>query len=132
VQRRGDKGPVWGGASLPADANRNLKAAYEKWVRQYGEDQAKYLLEEMSRWTAAYSHGTLIDFEFVRPLGLREQVQQICAEKGWQYDELPGDLRLFEMLLTGDWPETDFLIVAPGQKIVPTFNEQIIGVESPK
>jgi hypothetical protein len=126
AQRRGDKGPIWGGVSLPADANRNLKSAYDKWVKQYGEDQAKYLLEEMNRWSAAYSHGTLIDFEFVRHLGLREQVQQICAEKAWQYDELAGDLRLFENLLAGEWPEADFLVVAPGQKIVTTYDEQII------
>ena len=52
-------------------------------------------MEEMSRWTDSYSHGTLIDFDFVKHLKLREQVQQICAERGWDYDEIQGDLGLF-------------------------------------
>ena len=129
AKRRGNKGPIWGGASLPAGANANFKAAYEEWVKKYGEDQAKYLMEEMNRWTDSYSHGTLIDFDFVKHLKLREQVQQICAERGWQYDEIAGDLRLFDKLLDGDWPEADFLVVRPGQKVVATNDEQIIRAE---
>ena len=50
AKRRGSTGPVWGGAQLPASANAGLQATYEQWVQKYGEDQAKYLLEEMSRW----------------------------------------------------------------------------------
>jgi hypothetical protein len=80
----------------------------------------------MSRWSNAYSHGTLIDFDFTRPLQLPEKVRAICQDKGWTFDELPGDLRLFEKLLAGDWAEPDFLIVQPGQKIVPTFDETIV------
>jgi hypothetical protein len=127
-QRRANQGTMWGGASLPASASASLKASYEQWVQKYGEDQAKYLLEEMSRWTDAYSHGTLIDFDFAGPLNCEEQVRKICADKGWEYDQIPGDLRLFEKLVAGDWPEADFLIVRPGQKVVATFDEKVIGV----
>ncbi len=119
-KRRGDKSAFLGGASVPASLS--LQANYEAWVIKYGEDQAKYLLEEMSRWANAYSHGALIDFEFLKNLNLPEQVQKICAEKGWQYDELKGDFRLFQKMLDGDWPEADFLIVRPGQKTAATMN----------
>lgn len=129
AQRRGDKGPVWGGASLPASANMSLdlRAAYAEWSKKYGEEQAKYLLEEMGRWTEAYSRGALIDFDFLAHLQLSEQVQQRCAEKGWHYQQLRGDMRLFQKLLDGDWPEADFLVVQPGQKVVATFDERVIG-----
>ena len=129
AKRRGQKGPIWGGASLPAGANANFKAAYEEWVKKYGEDQAKYLMEEMNRWTDSYSYGTLITYEFVKHLKLREQVQQICTERGWDYDEIQGDMGLFHKLLDGEWPESDFLVVRPGQKVVATNDEKIIGVE---
>ena len=129
AKRRGSTGPIWGGASLPASANTSLKATYEQWVKKYGEDQAKYLLEEMSRWTSNYSHGTLISLDFVKHLKLQEQVRQICNERGWQYDEIQGDLRLFHKLLDGEWPERDFLIVRPGQKVIATNDEQVIGVQ---
>jgi hypothetical protein len=131
AKRRGDKGSTWGGASLPANSNMNLQASYQQWVQKYGEDQAKYLLEEMSRWTETYSHGTLIDFDFLQNLDLARQVQQICTEKNWSYDRLPGDLSLLQTLLDGPWPESDFLVVKPGQKVVATFDDRIIAAEGP-
>jgi hypothetical protein len=127
AKRRTDKGSIWGGASVPANANLNFKAAYDTWLQKYGEERANYLLEEMSRWTDNYSHGTLIDFDFLEDLELRKQVEKICADKKWQYDELKGDLKLLENLLAGNWPEADFLIIRPGQKVVATFDEKIIG-----
>jgi len=127
AQRRGNKGTLWGGASVPANANLNFNVAYDEWVKKYGEDQAKYLLEEMSRWTNNYSHGILIDFDFLKDLNLQGRVRQICADKGWQYDELKGDLRLLQNLLHGNWTEADFLVVRPGQKVVATFDERIVG-----
>jgi hypothetical protein len=126
AKRRGDNGPVWGGASLPAAANTNFKATYDQWVQKYGEDQAKYLMEEIGRWTDSYSHGTLIEFDFVKHLKLNEQVRQICAERGWQYAETQGDLKLFRNLLEGEWPESDFLIVPPGRKITATNDDNVI------
>lgn len=130
AKRRGEKGPVWGGASLPAGSNANLKAAYDQWVAKYGEDQAKYLMEEMSRWTDSYSHGTLINFDFAKHLDLRAQVERICAERGWQFDEADGDLGLLQRLLDGEWGESEFLVVRPGQKVVATFDEKVVGVEA--
>lgn len=128
AKRRGGKGTMWGGASVPANANLNFKAAYDVWVQKYGEEQAKYLLEEMSRWTDHYSHGTLIDFDFLKDLDLPKQVRQICADKGWEYDQLPGNLKLIQGLLDGDWPEADYLVLQPGQKVVATFDDKVIGM----
>ena len=130
ARRRGEKGSIWGGAALPASANLNFQATYEQWVRKYGEEEAKFLAAEMSRWTEAYSHGTLIDFEFLKHLKLRDQVQQICQDKAWQYDELPGNLGLFQRMLDGDWPEAQFLVVQPGQTVVPSFDDNVIRVEA--
>lgn len=129
AQRRGNQGSIWGGASLPASANLNLQGTYQKWVAKYGEDQAKYLLEEMSRWTQAYSHGTLIHFDFARPLKLDEEVRRICAEKGWEYSEIAGSLALFHTMLEGNWG-SEFLVVQPGQKVIATNDDQVIGVAS--
>jgi hypothetical protein len=129
AKRRGQKGPIWGGASLPAGANAGIKGAYEEWVKKYGEDQAKYLMEEMNRWTDSYSHGTLIQFDFAKHLKLREQVQEICQSRNWNYDEIPGDMVLLQKLLDGDWPDADFLVVRPGQKVIATNDSLVIGAQ---
>ncbi len=131
IKRRGDKGPIWGGASLPPGAGANIKLAYQEWVEKYGEEQAKYLLEVMDQWTQGYTHGVLISFEFERELGLREQVQEICANRGWQYEEIKGDLSLMQRWLDGEWPAEDFLVVHPGEAVVATFDDKVIGVKPP-
>jgi uncharacterized protein DUF1638 len=128
MKRRGHNGGIAHRALLPAGPGLNLSGAYQGWVEKYGEEQAKYLLEEMSRWTEAYSTGTLIDFDFLGHLGLRDQVEQICRQKKWRYNQLAGDLDLFQKLLDGNWPETDFLVVQPGQKVAASFDAGIIKV----
>ena len=50
----------------------------------------------MGEWTNHYSHGVLIDFDFTKPLQLEEQVKQICAERGWEFERAEGDLRMFQ------------------------------------
>jgi hypothetical protein len=127
--RRGNKGSTWGGASLPANSSLDLQATYQQWVKKFGEDQAKYLVEEMSRWMETYSHGCLIDFDFLKQLDLPGKVQRICADKGWSYDQVPGDLSLFQRMLDGQWTECDFLTVQPGQKVVASFDEKVIAAE---
>ena len=126
AKRRGNNATLWGGAAVPAGSALNLQASYDQWVKQYGEEQAKYLVEEMGRWIQAYSHGTLIDFQFLKNLKLPDQVQKICTEKGWDYSEIPGDLRLLQELLDGDWGESKFLVVEPGRKVIPSHDENII------
>lgn len=126
--RRGHKAATWGAAAMPANSSRNLQAAYQEWARQYGEEQARYLLEEMSRWTQAYSHGSLIDFDFLQHLDLPQTVKKVCAEKGWQYEQIPGDLSLFQKMLDGPWTEREFLLVQPGQQVAVTFDDRIVGV----
>jgi hypothetical protein len=128
--RRGTKGSIWGGASLPANSSLDLQATYQQWVQKFGEDQANYLFGEISRWTETYSHGTLIDFDFLQPLKLPQQVRQICADKGWTYDQVPGTLSLFQAMVDGPWPDADFLVVQPGQKVVAMFDERIIAAET--
>jgi hypothetical protein len=128
ARRRGLKDSLWGAVSQ--STNPQAQEAYQQWVQKYGEDQAKYLQEEMGRWADSYTHGTLIDFDFVKHLNLCNQVRQICADKGWEYSEIQGDLKLFQRLVNGDWPESEFLTVRPGQKVVATFDEKIIGAAS--
>lgn len=127
-QRRGDTLSAETRAFIPA-GQATSHEAYEALVAKYGEDQAKYLLEVMGEWATTYCRGTLIDYDFTRPLNLRAEVQKICGERGWQYAEEQGDLSLLQHLLDGDWNKQEFLVVQPGEKIVPTFDEQIITVQ---
>jgi hypothetical protein len=125
VRRKGE-GASGHGAFMPTQSTSTLQGNFAEWTAKYGEEQARYLLEEMLRWTQHYTHGTLIEFDFARPLRLGDQVRRLCAEKGWAFAEAAGDLGLLQRWLDGDWARADFLVVEPGQRVVPSFDEAIV------
>ncbi|MCP5516247.1 MAG: DUF1638 domain-containing protein [Verrucomicrobiales bacterium] len=129
--RRGKSLPAGHGAFLPAHSPSTRQADYEAWVAKYGREKADYLMEVMGGWSQHYTHGTLIDFDFARPLALDQEVQRICQAQGWQYEQARGDLSLLRRWLAGDWPDTDFLRVEPGQQIAATSDDRIIEGVSP-
>jgi hypothetical protein len=125
-RRRNGDGSAGHGGFMPANSAASLQADYAVWEKKYGEEQARYLMEVMAGWTANYTHGTLIDYDFSKPLRCGDEVRRICSEKGWQFEELPGDLGLLQRWLDGDWTEQDFLCVPPGQQVIPSFDDQIV------
>jgi uncharacterized protein DUF1638 len=125
-QRRGATLPHEGSIFMPAHSSAGSREAYEYWLEKYGEERARYLVEVMGDWSSRYNRAVLIDFDFARPLNLRERVQKICADQGWQYDELPGDLGLLQRLLDGEWNKEEFLIIRPGEHVNANYDESII------
>ncbi|MFA6543190.1 MAG: DUF1638 domain-containing protein [Limisphaerales bacterium] len=131
-QRRGENSPPVGIMAMPmrAGAAQSTDSIRSEMIRKYGEDGAAYLLEMMSEWTQHYTHGALIEFDFTRVLGLGEQVRAICRERGWEFEEVNGDLGLLRRWVIGEWNEKDFLVVQPEQQIAPCHDERIILAEA--
>lgn len=126
--RRGDVLPPGQGAFMPAHSIAGFQRDYEQWVSRFGQEKADYLAEVMGQWTQNYTHGTLIDFGFAQELGLAEQVRAICVKEGWDFEKADGDLGLLRRWLEGDWSEKEFLRVLPGEQVVATFDNAIMGV----
>ncbi len=103
--------------------------SYQELVEQYGEDNAKYVMEFMGGWKQNYTHGLFINFDFASHLNHQERVKQICRQSGWEYREIEGDLSLLQRWLDGDWLEDDFLVVKPGQKVYASHDGFIIKAE---
>jgi hypothetical protein len=132
LQRRGLKSTPSNAGFLPtrADAGGDPAALRAEWAAKYGEDAAQFLMEAMDDWTRQYSHGALIEFDFTRALELDRRVREICAERGWAYEEIPGDLSLLQRWVDGDWDDEDFLIVRPGERIAPSWRENVVTTEA--
>jgi len=109
---------------------RGLWNKYEAYVRKYGEDNARFLMEFENSWVDNYSRAAFIDLDFVRFLNHREQVKKIAAQRDWKYEELPGDIRLIKKLVNGEWNEDEFLIVQPGEEIIASYDNRILEVQS--
>jgi len=131
LRRRGGKGGAAHAGFLPTRGGMrgDRDALYAEWVAKHGEEEARYLLDAMDDWTRHYTHGALIEFDFTRPLGLDRQVKEICDARGWQFEEVRGDLGLLQRWVDGDWSEEDFLVVRPEQRVVPSYDTGVIAVE---
>ena len=131
-QRRGGSTPVGNQIFMPAHSGAGLREAYEQWVQKYGEERARYLREVLGQWTSYYNRGVLIEYEFTQSLHYREQVQQICAERSWEYGEVAGDLNLFQRLLDGECSESEALTIHPGERVTAKFDESVIEALPPQ
>ncbi len=110
------------------------KERYERLLKEYrekyGPDNAKYLMETEQSWLKEYQWATYIDWGFAGCEKEKEYTRQCAEFFSWQYDELKADPGLLQRLVDGDWDNSEFLIVQPGQKIAEDLtNEGIIKSE---
>ena len=110
-------------------AGLGIQMEYEDLLAKYGEENARYLMETMGNWTEHYSRGVFIDFEFTSHLPAKDRAKEICEERSWHYEEVPGDLSLLQTWFDGPWPEENFLVVQPGEKVTPSYDASIIQIE---
>jgi hypothetical protein len=102
---------------------------YEEYVVKYGEENARYLMETLGDWVKNYSRMTYIrtpvgDFE-----DYRQETQEEAARRGWDYDEVPGDLGLLMRLVNGEWDPEEFLVLPPHGTLRPTYGPDVIRLE---
>ncbi len=106
-----------------------LGKTYEQYVEQYGEENARFIMETMGKWEENYERLAYIDMGIARHLGYAKQSEEEAQDKSWIFEKLVGDLVLLRQLIEGQWDEEKFIIVKPGEKIVASGDEDIVRVE---
>jgi ADP-ribose pyrophosphatase YjhB (NUDIX family) len=101
----------------------------EELSAKYGEDNGRYLFEQFNGYRRNYRQLTFIATGLEPDRRFEEQAREEAERRGWQFDSIPGDLRLFEQLVSGVWPENDFLVVPPGWRVKPTYDGGVMGKE---
>ena len=101
----------------------------EDLIVQYGEENGRYLYEELNGYQKAYRQLTYIATGLEPDGRFEQQARDEAKRLGWEFDKVEGNLSLFERLLAGDWNEHDFLIVPPGWKVTATFDTGILDKE---
>ncbi len=101
---------------------------YEELAARYGEDNAKYLYEQLGNYTRNYGQFTFIETG-VEPDGRFErETREEAARRGWKFEKVAGDLGLMRRLIDGPWDENEFLVVPPGGRVTATYDDGIIGL----
>ena len=112
--------------SMGSGSDTDLQAVYDEYVQKYGKDNADYLMEVMGAWQQHYRRAAFIDMGVADGAAVEARAQAEAARRGWVFDRLTGDLVLIRRLLEGNWEE-DFLLVPPGQQVIMTYDEGVIG-----
>ncbi len=103
-----------------------LHQSYDDLVAKYGEDNAKFLWEQLGDLTRNYSQITFIRMGIERDTHFEQQASEDACERNWKFELLDGNLSLLERLVDGPWDSDQFLVVAPGEAIAPAYDESII------
>jgi len=121
-----------GNGLLPAGADPTQPQSagaqsYEDLVARYGEENAKFLYEELNKMQH-YAGVTYIEMGVEPDDRFERRSRADAEERGWKYEKLAGDMRLLQELLDGPWDEQRYLVVPPGKRIAASYDERIIKV----
>ncbi len=125
VERRNVSDPMLG---LGSSSDAELAASYQQYVVKFGKDNADYLMQVMGAWRKHYARAAFVDMGIGDSSAVEALARADAEQRGWVFERLAGDLALVAKLLDGDWDD-DFLVVPPGQQVVMTGDDQIIGCE---
>lgn len=103
-----------------------ITATYQEYVEKYGEENAKYIMEVTGDWLKNYNKFVYIDTVNGNFDDYKKMTEDAAKEKGWDYEELKGDMKLLQDLVDGNWDEKDFLVIKPGYELKATYKDEII------
>ncbi len=115
----------------PASITAKLGMSHDRaaMVAQYGEENADFLMESMGDWFQNYRKLAFINTGVGDKIRYRQLAGEQAREKGWELEEVPGDRRLFEGLLSGVWPADEFLVILPGQQIDASWDDNVVSTK---
>jgi len=101
----------------------------EDLIARYGDDNGRYLFDQFSGYQRAYRRLTYIETGLEPDGRFEQRARDEAVRRGWEFELISGDLRLFESLLAGNWEDRDFLVVPPGWRVKSTYDQDVIGKE---
>lgn len=100
--------------------------SYQDYVAEYGEENAKYIMETLGGGLQYYTKLAYIDTGIGDFPDYEQRSQEQAAQNGWAYEKLEGSCELLQRLLDGQWDSREFAVIYPGHAVQPTHNEEII------
>lgn len=99
---------------------------FEKLAARYGEDNARYIIETLGTGTQHYSNLAFIRMGIAGEDRFRRMAREEAASRAWIFTELEGDMGLLGRLVNGEWGDTEFLVLQPGETLAASYNDDVI------
>lgn len=97
--------------------------SWAELVRQYGEEDARYIWDAMHpKIEGQRERAVFIDIPETRDPEKIAECRGKAEAEGKEFVVLPGNLSLMRRLVCGPWDEEDFLIVPPHAVITPLYD----------
>lgn len=108
---------------------RYFEAMGKTFTEKFGKNRAAALVELDKSTLAAYRTAAYVELDVGGNGGYRQYARECAGYMGWAFLEIPGDIQLLENFIGGHWPSGDFLVVQPGQSVVPSYDDSIIAAK---
>ncbi len=99
-------------------------------IAKYGEDNGRYLYDEMTRYQAQYRKLTFIETGLEAGGKFIDESAAEAKEKGWSFERLTGDLAWLGRLVEGEWTDAEFVIAEPGQRLAASYDDRVVKVQA--
>ncbi len=126
IERGSDAGEL---NQISIQHTTGMDRTYEELVQQYGEDNARYIYDQLCDQTKHYRRITFIRMGNEPNGSFRLHAERRAADHGWEFEQVEGDMSLIRQLVNGQWSDADFLVVPPGWRIAVRYDDGIIIAE---
>jgi hypothetical protein len=113
-----------------------LDRSYEEYAREYGEENAQYIIETLTASNKTALSGRLdnravfVEVPELAHLGFAARARAEAERDGKRFVLLPGDIRLIRGLVEGGWSDEEYLVVPPGRRIAGVYDwDRVVKVE---
>lgn len=103
-----------------------MDLTYEELMAKYGEDNAKFLYQELCNPLKNYSQYTYISMGLKGEERFEGQAREKAAEHGWKFERVQGDPSMLDRLINGPWDDSEFLTLRPGRHVTALYDEGVI------
>jgi hypothetical protein len=107
-----------------------LEESLDALIRKYGDDNGRYLYDEIMRYRTRYEKLTFIETGLETDGNFIAEAAAEASERGWAFERLPGDLLWLRDLVYGKWSEAEFVIARPGDRITASYDGRIVSIQS--
>lgn len=102
-------------------SKENYDALYAHYVKEYGEENAAYLMEVETSFIQNYENAFFIQSPIYDDSTEAQKVRETAGQFGWDFREVAGDLGYISNLVNGIWDEERFLVCPPNKTIVADY-----------
>lgn len=117
--------PGWNRHHLPPGKDR-YERLRNQYVKQYGEENAEFLMEQEQTWFSTYTRAAYVDIGITNTKEDIEYAKECARWLGWEFDRQHGSPKFIHDLVLGPWDEDRFLVLQPGETHRMTADERVI------